>query len=632
MRYARAMLSSLSSRFACFPCIILLLLAACSGEDDATPGSGAGGGQAGGGGSAGVAGSAGSAGNAGQAGAAGTAGAAGSGPVAPQVIVAGDTSVDEDTTVTIPVTVKPLDDPPRVWIDGLPPGARFDEPSRTVTFTPDFIQGGNTWTLTVTARNEAGSATASFDLTVNDTISPPLPSISGTEPGSGYTKLDVVQATDDYLDSPGHAGRTFSARVYVPEGASASEPMPVRVYLHGFGGSPYDGTTSGGQFRIYAHDSENTYWWGYGDALPEAEPSSGTVPNYTQRRVLHLLEWVLRNNPGADPERVYVVGGSMGGAGAATLGLIYARHFAFVESTIGQMVPRNHRPSRIQQLEGLWGSTQDNLLDGTALGDGGPLGVWDRQDLCRVLEEVPEARDQFVYTKHGKDDPTIHFGAVTHASPLTQRSFYDALQNEAIGHYVVWDEGGHGSEDPVMGDHWWDDGFSLLFDPVSYLRRDRPFPAFSAASHDWDPGDGTGNGLVPWSDESGFAASVGVPGDTGWTGDVAGARNRFLRWDTNGIVDDRDRFEIPLFVQDGSGEDPPQGGYPSRGDQFDRSLPVRVSVTPRRIRHFVCLPGETIAWSFAGQSGVVETNADGSVTVPEIELDTTPRTLVLTRL
>ncbi|PKN31589.1 MAG: hypothetical protein CVU63_23135, partial [Deltaproteobacteria bacterium HGW-Deltaproteobacteria-20] len=379
----------------------------------------------------------------------GTGGTGGSAPLPPEILALGDQTVAEDATLLVPLTVTSAGSATRVWVEGLPPGARFDETARTITFTPDFIQGGDSWTVTVHASNEAGAATASFEISAQDTITPPLPSIDATVSGSGYTKLAVTQTTDAYLDSAGHAGRTFSARVYVPEGASASNLMPVRVYLHGLGGSPYDGTSSGGQFRIYPHDPANTYWWGYGDGLPGGD--SAGAPNYTQRRVLHLLEWVLRTHPGADPDRVYVTGGSMGGAGAATLGLLYARHFAFVEATIGQMVPRNHRPARVTQLEGLWGSPEDNLLDGTFLEDGTSMGVWDRQDLCRALRDMPEARDQFVFTKHGKDDPTIHFGAVTHDSPLTQRSYYRTVQEEAIGHYAVWDEGGHGSEDPVMG-------------------------------------------------------------------------------------------------------------------------------------------------------------------------------------
>jgi len=357
-----------------------------------------------------------------------------------------------------------------------------------------------------------------------------------------------------------------------------------------------------------------------------------TAPNYTQRRVLHLLDWVLRTFPGADPDRVYLSGVSMGGAGAATLGLLYARHFAFVEAALGQMIPRHHRPDRIAQLEGVWGRVSDNWADGTSLENGHGMGLWDRQDICRVLRDVPEARDQFLYTKHSKDDSTIHFGSVTHASPIVGRSYYDTVQHERIGHYAVWDEGGHGQPDPVLGPFWWDAGFNLVSDTVSYLRRDRPFPAFSQATHDWDPGDGTGNGRQEWSDDSGFAGLVAITGDTGWSGDVAGALNRFLRWDTSSIVDDWERFELSLFVVDGSGGEAPVDGYPSCGDRFDRTLPVWVDVTPRRVSRFRCVPGEPVGWEFDGRSGTVIANGDGSVTVPSIPMVVDRRTLILTRV
>jgi hypothetical protein len=537
--------------------------------------------------------------------------------------------VAEDATLTVSISVLSNSYPTRVWLDGLPPGARFDELSRTLTFTPDFTQGGNSWLIGVTAVNAAGEDQASFEIGVADTIHPPWPTIQATVPGSAYTKLDVVQETDGYLDSNGYAGRSFIARVYVPDGASSSNPMPVRVYLHGFGESPYDGPASGGQYRIYPHDPMNTYWWGYGDGLPGGVSSS--TPNYTQRRVLHLLEWVLRHLPGADAERVYVVGASMGGTGAANLGVLYARHFAFVESWIGQFVPRNHRPERVAQLTGLWGSPSDNRVDGTFLEDGTAIGVWDRQDLCRALRDIPEARNQFVFSKHGKDDPTIHFGAVTHPSPLTQLSYYETVQREGIGHYAVWDEGGHGTADPVMGAAWWDTGWSLMFHPTSYLRRDRPFAAFAFADHDWDPGDGSGNGLVAWNDNSGYAGSVGQPGDTGWSGAIAGALNRFLRWDSAGIADENDRFEIPLFVLNGTGQAPPYLGYPSRGDLFDKTFPVLVDVTLRRIRRFTCFPGELVQFAFDGQVGTVIAASDGALTIPKLPLTPTPRTLVLTR-
>jgi hypothetical protein len=107
--------------------------------------------------------------------------------------------------------------------------------------------------------------------------------------------------------------------------------------------------------------------------------------------------------------------------------------------------------------------------------------------------------------------------------------------------------------------------------------------------------------------------------------------NRFLRWDTNGVVDESERLELPLFLVDGSGQDAPQAGYPSRGDRFDKTMPVLVNVTPRRVQQFKCLPGETILVDYDGKTSKVNANADGSVTVPQIPVTTTARTLVLRR-
>ncbi len=552
-------------------------------------------------------------------------------PGPPSIDPPGDLSVDEDHTLSLQVEVHPnATSEVRVMAAGLPPGARWKEDARRLVFTPDFIQGGQSWKVTLTASSAHGATSETFTLTVNDTIQPPWPTVAKTEVGSGYKSLWLDQKTDAYLDSPGHAGRVIQARVIVPDEASDSNRVPVRVYLHGFGGGPYDGTSSGGQFRIYPHDPMNSYWWGYAASLPGAPPS-GTVPNYTQRRVLHLLEWVLRQQTGADPNRVYVTGGSMGGAGAATLGFTYARHFAFVEATIGQTVPRNHRPSRLQQLSGLWGTPEANLPDGTALENGQPLGVWDRQDLCRLLRDSAEARTLHIHTKHGKDDPTIHFGAVTLPSPITQRSFLDALRDHRVGHYVVWDEGGHGSPDPLMPSGWWDDGWSRLSDAKAFLRSDLPFPAFSMASHDWNPGDGSGNGKQPWSNDTGYAGKEGVAGDTGWSGDIAGARNRFLRWDSTGIKDTTTQLVVPLYAVDGQGGDAPKAGYPTTEDRIDRSLPFEVDVTIRRSRGFVCRKGETIAWAFGGASGKAIAGDDGEVTIEKLKLGLTPIDLVLTK-
>ena len=546
----------------------------------------------------------------------------------PMITSPGAVSGPEEADLDVTIDVWDLDgDDIRVWVTGLPPGSSWDEATRTMRFRPDFTQGPATWTVGIVAQDLTRRVESSFTVTVDDTIQPPAPTVTDELfTNSGYVRLTLDQVTDSFLDSEGYAGRTFTARVTVPDDASATNRMPVRVSLHGFGGSA--GTAgSSSEFRIYPHDDFNTYWWGYSDQLPGGDPDDGSArtPPYTARRVLQLLEWVLDTYPGADPDRVYVRGGSMGGAGAGVVGLLWGRHFAWVRATIGQMIAPNHRPSRTSQLSGHWGGPETNAPDGAG------LGCWDRQDLARALQDDAEARDQHVFLKHGKDDSTIHFGAVTQASALTGASFYDALQLHHVAHYVVWDEGGHGSSDPLLGGSWWDGGWSPITDAVSYVRRGLPHPAFTASSVDDDPGDGTGNGNQTWSDTAGYAGSVSTPGDTGWTGDIAGARGRFLRWESAGIVDTVDEFAVPLFVIDGAGDDPPQAGYPTHGDQLDGGLPVTVDVTPRRVQAFRARPDEVIAWSFGADEGTTVADAEGAITVPQLALTTDPVVLRLWR-
>jgi len=548
---------------------------------------------------------------------------------APPVIVdPGVVTGPEEADLDVVLDVTDMDgDDVRVWVTGLPPGASWDEPSRTVRFRPDFTQGPASWTVDVVAQDPTRRVDHSFTISVEDSIQPPVPVVVDTLfTSGGYTRLTLDQVTDDFLDAPGHAGRTFTARVTVPTTASADLKLPVRVSLHGFGGSA--GTAGAeNEFRIYPHDDFNTYWWGYSDQHPDGDEDAAgaTSPPYTARRVLHLLEWVLDTYEGADPTRVYVRGGSMGGAGATVIGLLWARHFAWVRGTIGQTIAANHRPLRVDQLSGHWGSPQTNADDGAG------MGCWDRQDLARALEESPEARDQHVFLKHGKDDPTIHFGAVVMDSPLTGLSFYEALQEHHVAHYAVWDEGGHGSSDPVLGGAWWDGGWNPIFDDFTWVRSDLAHPAFTASSISDDPGDGTGNGNQAWSDNAGYAGSVGTAGDTGWNGDVAGALGRSLRWESLGIVDTLEEFSVPLFVLDGEGEDAPTSGYPTVGDQLDGDLPVLVDVTPRRLQAFQARPGEVIAWSFGDASGTVTADDVGSITVPQLALQPTPTVLRLWR-
>lgn len=522
-----------------------------------------------------------------------------------QLSVPGDQAVDEEKTLSFAVYANKSS--ARIFAEDLPPGATFDEATGTIAFTPDFLQGGRSWKTKLTAVDGAARVSATVTISANDTIRPLAPVITKTETMDGYARLTVTQTTDTYLDSPANAGRTFTAVVIAP--IATSTPLPVRVGLHGFDGTP---DTSGwsGEFRIFPSDPSNTYWWGY------QASAGGPIADYTVRRVMNLLGWLLEKYPAADPERTYLDGVSMGGAGAMTIGLLHARHFCHVRASYGQAIPRNHRPSRIAQLRNFWGD---------------PSAAWDEMDLTRALASSPEARDQFLTIHHAKDDPTIHFGAVTMPSPLTHTTYYASLQSNHVGHLAIWDEGGHVVPDPVLGDNWWSQGWDPVFDATALVRRHLAFVAFSKSTLDRDPGTGASNGKRAWNAESGYAGDVATPGDTGWDGDIAGGINRFLRWDGTKIVDTLDRFEIPIHVAVGNGSPPPKAGYPTKGDALDGVLPATVDVTPRRVQAFVTKPGEHVSWTAGEQKGTVTADETGAITIPALRLDSTYTTLVITR-
>lgn len=511
-------------------------------------------------------------------------------------------TIDVDTNVEAPLAL---------FIHGLPPGASWDPATREVRFTPDFTQGGETWTVEISARAGELSDAARFDLTVRDSIRPPAPEVVQDQGGAGYRRLQVRQITDGFLDHPAEAGRTFNGYVMAPDEAPPGERLPVRVLLHGFSSQP---PTEGwrGEFRVAPHDPHDTYWWGY------RGPGEADATPYTARRVLHLLDWVLETYPHADPDNVYIEGASMGGAGAATIGLLWARHFNMVHTTIGQWIPRNHRPSRKEQLAGHWGPPEA----GTA---------WDRMDLTHALGAHPEAADQYVFLKHGKDDPIIHFGAVVHPSPLTGLRVYEALQGHRVGHLAVWDEGGHGSLDPLLGAEWWTQGWNPVFDDTSWLRRGVAFPAFSNASGDDDPGSGLGNGRRDFNADRGYAGFEQVAGDTGWDGEVAGALNRALRWDANELVDEADRFEVPLRVLSAPSGPAPREGWPVPGDVQSGPLPTRVDVTLRRVQRFQLMPGVEVRWRKGAAEGVATANDRGVLTILGVPMSAEWETLVIVR-
>jgi len=486
----------------------------------------------------------------------------------------------------------------RVYVDGLAPGMHWDAVNRRLSFTPDFIQGGKEWTITLDAIDGTDTASESFTVTVNNTIQPPWPTVVSTTDKGSILLIKLSQVTDEFLDSPGYAGRSFSANIGIPKNASATNIMRLRIRLHGHGGDPSDGNANSTRFGIGPHDSENSWWTGYNEFLPSGnKPTSGTIHNYTQRRVMHLLEYVIKNYPGVDEERIEIKGQSMGGTGAFFISTRFARHFATLSCLICGSAAQTMQDSWFTKF---WGERQLGLLNDLG------INMWDYTDATRAANENKDFRNLFISTNHAKNDSIIPFNSVVQNSPVTGQSLVSALNDEKLGHNMVWDQRGHSfNPDPILCFNWW----NVL--STASLRRDLAFPAFSNASSNNDPGQPDGNG--------------------GYTGEDRGVINRYFRWDSANIVDTRDVFSIPLKL-DINASGTASNGLPPTGNDYYGTLPIVTDITIRRIQRFQLLPGELVNWSFNNASGTVAANTDGSITIPNLNLSaTTYSNLRLTR-
>ncbi|HYE07025.1 MAG TPA: alpha/beta fold hydrolase [Planctomycetota bacterium] len=423
--------------------------------------------------------------------------------------------------------------------------------------------------------------------------------------GSGGNRVLVHKhRAIDGLDSPGYvaAGKEYHVSFAVPaahrDGADAK--LPLVLSLHGFGDS-WESVIGNAawfpdSFVLIPNDPLGTWFYGYSDQLPGGDPNRGTVVNYTERRVLAYLAWFLARYP-IDPERVFIVGGSMGGTGATMLALRYPELFAGADARKGA-TNREHCHWR-SQCESIWGTVA------SAVANNEGVNVWDWQNMAWYAQHH-HARATWLRTLHGREDTSITYRQVAGPPGVRPMSFYAALERFGIGHHCIWDGSSHGTRpaQPFAAyDHW-----DPITDPVCFLRRDRSFPAFSACSGNDDPGTGAGDAVGKDTEL----------GDNTYDGTPQGGLNRHLRWSTATIVDEPQRWAIELCLTSG-----PHG---HRGDGG-----VTVDVTPRRVQRFVVAPGARYDWtSTGGASGEAQADAEGLLTIRGVPVGTTWTTLAVT--
>jgi len=315
-----------------------------------------------------------------------------------------------------------------------------------------------------------------------------------------------------------------------------------------------------------------TFWYGCSDRIPEPDQMDrGTPTNYTERRLLFMLDWVKRTL-NTDPNRTYCSGSSMGGCGTMSFAFRHPEIFAAVSALVPIVAYNEGDPAKGQKLG--WHDNTFRLRPicgpvTLACSDGMPLGQ--RLDATAFVTAHPDDLP-FLFIANGRQDTSIPW----HNNP----PLYRALQDLRHGCLVAWNDGAHPDVDRLLPADVKQRGSAGL----ARFALNRSFPAFSRCSRDHNPGNGDNT-----------------------DGDIVGFLNRGLNW--TDPVETPSRYEV-LITYDLDAAD----------------LPLRVDVTPRRCQAFKLAPGQGCtaenidAAGTTRQSLRLEADRSGRVTFPGFEL------------
>ena len=326
----------------------------------------------------------------------------------------------------------------------------------------------------------------------------------------------------------------------------------------------------------------NTWWYGYNSNIFDpARMSDGVVVNYSQRRLIWLIRWA-QEYLGADANRTYLVGGSMGGSGAVFMALHHPHLFAAVRASVPIVAYTQPGAGSAKRLEPYCG-----LLDRATTDDGTPM--LDHMNGPRLASQpIPPSPGTPGEASGNSDCPRAGWGEGSPSLPFlmlcngrkdgsipweNNPAFYRALQAGRHGFVTHWNHGAHGQCQKLLPPDAqnWEQQFYRL-------RLDESFPAFSNASTDRNPGNGDAS-----------------------DGDIEGWMNRGLDW--RDIVDQEDRYEISITAD-----------CPALG------APLTVDLTPRRRQHFRPSPGQRLRASVNGREQPLTVDASGLFTLRQVPI------------
>lgn len=367
-------------------------------------------------------------------------------------------------------------------------------------------------------------------------------------------------------------GRSFDYLVVVPK--DVTYPAPVGINLHYWGADLNKGYFWYDQQRkeIILSPNQNPYdWWtGYHEEYNiktnkplkvKEDCLKGKVYPYTQRRILSFLDW-LPTRWNIDKKRVFIAGSSMGGSGSAMFAIRYPEVFAWTASRVGIHIPEKS-PGFKSSYERVWGPREWDVKfeNGTS--------VWDYYNDVLYLRKYPNKEIGFIAFANGKNDESIGWPQAV--------EFFKALQDTKRPHLFAWGMKGHNEQVllPKGG------GRKTIPD----ISIDQSLPAFTHCSLDDNPGNGdTKDGVS------------------------SGQVNLYLYWETEGIVDEVDKWEMRVGLINNAQKDS-----------------CTVDLTPRRLQKFKIKPMEAFKWKNISlkdkkeiQSGTVIADKYGLVTVEKL--------------
>ncbi|MBI2567660.1 MAG: DNRLRE domain-containing protein [Candidatus Schekmanbacteria bacterium] len=392
-------------------------------------------------------------------------------------------------------------------------------------------------------------------------------------------------------------------------GGSVPASLPVVVLLHGWAGDTYAADWAGSHYycalEIRPIDVSETWFFGFAretDYRSYAAPQPGDqIANFTEQRVLRMVYDLLRDGElgtQADPRRVYVYGGSMGGSGALAFALRYPTVFAAAYAAQGMTSYATSGDAggtdwRLD-VAPKWGDPADDLPVSisapadwaTSLARFNGTGVWSWQNHQRWIA-APPAGDVVPFgVTHGMQDNVIEWE--TQGQPL---------YGVADGVPLPW--GGAVTNDG----HTWP-GFIGLPPTLAVNGALTPFQGMTVVVNETVPAFSGASGNL--------ASPPAQPGSYNHTLEWSAS---WHLWDLSPVDEDL-RWEMSIRTTDGSRQ--------------------TVDVTPQRTSRFQPAPETAVSWTaYAIGSGEVLAQGSalagdgGRVTVPAVPVDGTGTRLVL---